>query len=679
MHKKYPIETLLRPIHEFTVVNVGLAVITLLTINHNIFLLSFETALMISLFIFVLIYVRFNQGYKVRRYQKGLIKLSFYILKPKKIPTNKNYLFLGKGFKWEQVHTQRLEDLKDSKNSKYLKAGRIYRLIREKEKTIRVLYFLFHTSFFLNPFKPLPPVGGKPEIHAVGMVEGEKDVYESLGERVGHKLVLGTTRVGKTRLAEILITQDIRRGDVTIVFDPKGDADLMYRCYVEAKKANRPVYVLHLGFPEISCRYNAVGSFNKITEVAGRISDQLPAEGNSAVFRDFAWGFINIVARALVKAGEKPNYPKIKRYVNNIDPLIKLYTEKVLYKSEADSERVINEISKTLDPNKLRGKDKFCSAVAKYVADYNINDEDLEGILTVFKYDQAYYSKLIASLRPLLDKLTSGKVAELLAPSDDINDKRPIIDWMTVIRQKAVVYIGLDALTDSVVAGAVGASMFADLTSVAGEIYKHGISQGMPELGPHKLPLSIHADEFNELIGDQFIPMINKAGGAGFQVTAYTQSGADVESGIGSKAKANVIFDNFNTMIMLRPKSAETAELLTSKVPEYKTKILATMSQSSGSPTPGDDIDFTAAARDQFTTEKTPAISIADILSLPKGQAFALIEGGQLHKLRFPLAGKEEFKKGKNQIPQNLKTMMNEMSKQYQSEYENLNSKKIAA
>ena len=46
-----------------------------------------------------------------------------------------------------------------------------------------------------------------------------------IGERVGHTLILGTTRVGKTRLAEILIAQDIRRGDVVIVFDPKGYAD----------------------------------------------------------------------------------------------------------------------------------------------------------------------------------------------------------------------------------------------------------------------------------------------------------------------------------------------------------------------------------------------------------------------------------------------------------------------
>ena len=83
-----------------------------------------------------------------------------------------------------------------------------------------------------------------------------------LGERVGHTLVLGTTRVGKTRLAEILITQDIRRGDVVIVFDPKGDADLLRRVYAEAKRAGRTkdFYLFHLGFPEVSARYNAIGS-----------------------------------------------------------------------------------------------------------------------------------------------------------------------------------------------------------------------------------------------------------------------------------------------------------------------------------------------------------------------------------------------------------------------------------
>jgi hypothetical protein len=136
---------------------------------------------------------------------------------------------------------------------------------------------------------------------------------------------------------------------------------------------------------------------------------------------------------------------------------------------------------------------------------------------------------------------------------DDHKDNRPIIDWTQIMRQKAVVYVGLDALSDSTVAHAVGAAMFADLTSIAGKFYKFGTAHGLPntDSGP-KNTLSIHADEFNELIGDQFIPMINKAGGAGYQVTAYTQSGSDIESGIGSKPKAGVIMDNFNTSRSVR-------------------------------------------------------------------------------------------------------------------------------
>jgi hypothetical protein len=46
--------------------------------------------------------------------------LPFYSLSPKKIPVNKNYLFLGRGFEWNQSHTQRVEDTKHAKNKEYL-------------------------------------------------------------------------------------------------------------------------------------------------------------------------------------------------------------------------------------------------------------------------------------------------------------------------------------------------------------------------------------------------------------------------------------------------------------------------------------------------------------------------------------------------------------------------------
>ena len=114
-----------------------------------------------------------------------------------------------------------------------------------------------------------------------------------------------------------------------IVFDPKGDAGLLQRVYTEAKRAGRArdFFLFHLGFPEFSVRYNAIGNFSRITEVATRIANQLPNEGNSAAFREFAWRFVNIIARALVALGKTPNYRRVHRYINDIEPLFIEYAE----------------------------------------------------------------------------------------------------------------------------------------------------------------------------------------------------------------------------------------------------------------------------------------------------------------------------------------------------------------
>lgn len=47
--------------------------------------------------------------------------------------------------------------------------------------------------------------------------------------------------------------------------------------------------------------------------------------------------------------------------------------------------------------------------------------------------------------------------------------------------------------------------------------------------------------------------------------------------------------------------------------------------------------DFTSNTQDRVSTVRTPLITPANIINLPKGQAFALLNGGQLWKLRMPL------------------------------------------
>ena len=526
----------------------------------------------------------------------------------------------------------------------------------------------------LNPVRPLPPVGGTPALH--GIEPDEKDVTLALGERVGHTVVYGTTRVGKTRLAELLVTQDIRRGEVTIVFDPKGDADLMKRVWAETHRAGRgdELYIFHLGWPEISARYNAVGRFGRVSEVASRVAGQLSGEGNSAAFREFAWRFVNIIARALVALGERPDYTLIMRYVNNIADLYIRYAEKIIQAQLPALQTQIENNQQVLGeddvPRNMQGQPDALRIWAIEVAlsseeGKKLYDPILDGLRSAVRYDRTYFDKIVASLLPLLEKLTTGKTAELLSPDyQDIDDTRPIFDWEQIIRKKAVVYVGLDALSDSEVASAVGNSMFADLVSVAGHIYKHGINAGLPGGKEGKSLINLHCDEFNELMGDEFIPLINKGGGAGMQVTAYTQTSSDIEARIGNAAKTAQVQGNFNNLIMLRVRENRTAELLTTQLPQVEIYTKTLVSGHQDTADVNADQDFTSSTQDRVGTVKVPLLEPADIVTLPKGQAFALLEGGQLWKIRMPLpAGDADDVL----MPESIEKIAEEMRRSYHS------------
>ena len=612
--------------------------------------------------------IRGRQAWRVLRYQRNMRRLPIYRVRSRKIPLSRRKLFLGRGFRWTQKHTQRLRDTIRPEVQRYVQPGSLYQWARRKEVAwesvpiLSLLAWLFRVRAWWNPLSPLPAVGGKPALHAVE--PDEQDVWMDIGERVGHTLVLGTTRVGKTRLAEILITQDIRRGDVVIVFDPKGDAGLLRRVYAEAKRAGRTkdFYMFHLGFPQVSARYNAIGNFSRITEVATRIANQLPSEGNSAAFKEFAWRFVNIIARALVALNRRPDYQQVRRYINDIEPLFTEYAEAHLDTHGAEDwkeqvEELSSKISERNLPAALRGRSKEAIALMRHLQAQDLYDPVLDGLVSAFKYDKTYFDKIVSSVGPLMEKLTTGNIAELISPDYlDKNDTRPIFEWMEVIRCKGIVYVGLDALTDTTVASAVGNSMFADLVSVAGHIYKHGVDGESIDTPP---TISMHADEFNELIGDEFVPLLNKAGGAGFQVTAYTQTWSDVEARIGNRAKAGQVAGNFNTMIMLRVKELATAEMLTDQLPKVEVFTLMSVSGVNDSSEPGSGIDFSSRNEDRISVSEVPLLTPAELITLPKGQAFALLEGGQLWKIRMPLPATD------SDMPESLTEITNEMERTY--------------
>ena len=621
----YPLETLLRPAYELVAVGASaLGAVVVLAVP-DLFLLSPPWDYALAGALIGHAGWRAGGGVRTLRYRVNLRRQRRYALGSSAIPWSIHQLFLGRGFQWDQRHTQRLREARRPENQPLLRAEVLGKMVAA-----------------LRSEGTAPTgVGGDPAIHGVELAES--DIWLDVSDRVGHTLVLGTTRVGKTRLAELLITQDIRRGEVVIVFDPKGDIDLLRRVYAEAERAGRldEFFMFHLGYPEISARYNPVGNFSRITEVATRIAGQLPSEGQSAAFREFVWRFVNVMARALVALGHKPDYEQINRYASDVEPLLVNYFEHWFDREPSVAGWREDLQSMAIDKRSLdkglQSRGARAVSLVEYARRKKLYDPIAHALASTLNYEKSHFDKLVASLLPLMEKLTTGRTASLLSPDlDDASDWRPVFDWTSVINLGGIVYIGLDALSDYEVAAAVGNSMFADLTSVAGSLYKFGAGRGLPsEIAPRRI--AIHADEFNELIGDEFIPLLNKAGGAGFQVTAYTQTWSDVEARIGSKAKAGQIAGNFNTLIMLRVKEMATAELLTNQLPEVQ--VVSTIVSSSVTDTndPGDFADFASRNEDRLAPETVRMLEPTDLVQLPKGQAFALLHGGQLHKIRMPL------------------------------------------
>ena len=613
-------------------------------------------ALALGVALLALSLLRTVEGLKVLTYQAQLTHSKLWSMDVSNMPRMQGQVYLGEGFKWIQKHTQRLLDTKRPESQKYL------------FNDFHPLKVLFAKLGLKNEKQSLflgnPPVSGRPELHGVEL--RKQAVWLNSADRVGHTLVLGTTRVGKTRLSELLVAQDIRDGNVVLVFDPKGDVDLLRRTYAESKRwgRERDFMMFHLGYPQHSCRYNAIGRFSRITEVATRIAAQLPGGGSSAAFREFAWRFVNIITHALVALRYVPNYIKIRKYINDIEPLFVEYARNYLMRTQEEGWAAeVRETEKSINARNLsssfRGRDLKAIALYQYIDEKNIEEPVLEGLMSAFKYDRTYFDKIVSSVGPLMEKLTTGPVAELISPSENESDQRPMLEWMDVIRNKKIVYVGLDALSDTTVAGAVGNSMFADLVSVAGYLYKFGIhGEGKPFEEPPRI--CIHADEFNELIGDEFVPLLNKAGGAGFQVTAYTQTSSDIEARVGNRAKTGQITGNFNTLIMLRVKELATAELLTKQLPKVEVRSLTESTSASDSRDPSGSNSFTSKNDDRLSITELPMLSPSDIVALPRGQAFALLEGGTLWKIKFPMPSKRD-----DCLPKTLEHLLSDLQERY--------------
>jgi len=115
-------------------------------------------------------------------------------------------------------------------------------------------------------------------------------------DRKRHTFVFGTTGVGKTRLCENLIEQDIRKGYSVVYFDPKGDQQIFTKIYEVARDSDRleelmlvtpisrNIQLWLIRWHSTSCRTNWSGiSYQALWGGANRFTGNIAKEITTAV------------------------------------------------------------------------------------------------------------------------------------------------------------------------------------------------------------------------------------------------------------------------------------------------------------------------------------------------------------------------------------------------------------
>ena len=190
-------------------------------------------------------------------------------------------VFLGFGFEWRPVHSQRLYEL----------AKVDYREFTASPRLLRLLGY---------DTKPQPDAEiGLPYIH--GVEPREVPLHRPLQNFEGGTLLVGTTQSGKGVALANLITQAVRRGDVVIVIDPKNSRRLKrvtQRACQDWREADA-FLEFHPAFPETGVRLDFTFNWQKPTEVASRIQSIMPPD-TAGAFSAFGWDAVNVVVQGLV-------------------------------------------------------------------------------------------------------------------------------------------------------------------------------------------------------------------------------------------------------------------------------------------------------------------------------------------------------------------------------------------
>ncbi|HPL63899.1 MAG TPA: TraM recognition domain-containing protein [Syntrophales bacterium] len=331
--------------------------------------------------------------------------------------------------------------------------------------------------------------------------------------RKGHLWCFGTTRVGKTRIIENMISRDIHRGNSVVIIDPKGDQELFAKTVETAREAGRLDEMMFISpvFPEYSMTVDPLAHYYIPEELVAHIISGVQV-GREPFFYNVAYEISIAIVQALLltngRQGPSFNLTDIKNCM-----------------SKSELERLAGRVAEADSPD----------ARQLYTDMRKIIDSP-----------QDYYGKVSSSLRVALMELTTGHIGKIIG-----RERHNLFIERLEKGERVIMLVHLGSLMIRKAAYTLGKVILSMIQSFVGRVFSSGRT-----VSP---PLSLYIDEAHNVLYFMIDDLFAKAGGADIWVHGFVQSVSQLYSSIG-RDYANTVLDNTNTKIFMKVPDYETAQ-----------------------------------------------------------------------------------------------------------------------
>ena len=345
------------------------------------------------------------------------------------------------------------------------------------------------------------------------------DISISDADRSGHLGCFGTTRVGKTRLIENIIEQDIRKGYNVVVIDPKGDGELFSKIVQVAAESGRldDVMMLTPIFPDVSIMLDPLAYYYMEDELVEHIISGIKAK------EDYFIAIAQEVSQAVIAGlALEARLAKKKLNINFLD---------VKNRSSWPELKAFRDTLQLLP-----------------------GSEDLiVSMNQILGSPQDFFAKVSSSLRTTLSALTTGSTGQIIGKSTVNEFVKRFEEGKSVI-----LFCNTGSMLARRTAHIIGRVLISMIQSLSGRFYASG-----RKIDP---PLCIHVDEGHNILYKGIQNLFSMGGGANVWVHFYTQSIAQIEEEIGPESTRSIV-DNINSWVYMLVNHPSTAQYVEDSAP----------------------------------------------------------------------------------------------------------------